>query len=385
MRNGLMNMIGRSIVCLLLVMGAVMVPAANAGGDVVSSVDLKIWGRAIFNTHFDTGDVAHDFMTFLKDEKTESWSFNPQDTRLGFSAGQTNGDWAYRAVFEMDFYGANNGNNLLPRMRLGYAEAKNATKGLTIRGGQDWTPVAQQNPGTIDFGVMSWSGNLWWRVPQLTVRYRTDDIEFLVSAMKHRVSNEQETDEKMPWMLARVGVDNLLGEGSLLAAGGGFRSVTVGGFNYSPYLMAFELKVPFGGSGIVLNGEWYMGAGIGREFVHYGFDYNALHPGGEGKEIESTGGFASLKIPATDTIEFNLGASMDDPRDEDMGGRAFGDILYLKNQTMFVNFKHKITSKFGWGLEFVNFNTTVALDDAAKRSTEDLKGQRFTTSMWFVF
>jgi hypothetical protein len=391
MQNGFWNKVSSKVLLLLLVSFTVMVPLAQAGGDVTSSVDMKFWGRAIFNTHYDTGSMATEFMSYLNDDDTESWNFNPRDTRLGFSAGHEQGDWGYRAVFEMDFYGANNGNSLLPRLRLGYAEAKNNTNGLSIRGGQDWTPVAQQNPGTLDFGVMSWGGNLWWRVPQLTVRYKPNNVEFLVSAMKHRVSNDQERQEKMPWMLGRVGVDNLVVDGSLIALGGGVRSVTfsdndpdVADIKYSPYMMAIEFKVPFGDSGIKLNGEFYMGKGVGREWVHYGFDYNPTHPDGS-TEVESQGGFASLKVPASAKLEFNAGVGMDDPKDDSLKGMSYEDIRYLKNQTVFLNFKHKITPKFGWGLEFVNFNTTKAMDDADERATADLKGQRFTTSMWFVF
>jgi hypothetical protein len=379
MRIGFMNGVMRVASCLVL--GLVLLALPAAAGEVTSSVDLKLWGRAIFNTHYDTAILSQDFMSYITDDSQEQWSFNPRDTRLGFSAGQTHGDWAYRAVFEMDFYGSNASNNLLPRMRLGFVEAKN-DQGLTIRGGQDWVPVAQQNPGTIDFGVQSWSGNLWWRVPQLTLRYKPKNLEFLVSAMKHRVSNAQEQQEKMPWILGRVGASDLLGEGSLLAIGGGFRSVTVSENDYSPYMAAVELKMPFGESGIALNGEFYVGQGVGREYVHYGFDYNASHPDGA-TEIQSQGGFASLKVPANPKIEFNAGYGFDDPKDEDMEG---ADAAYLKNQSMFLNFKHKITKQFGWGLEVIHFITTVGDEEAeAADATKDLTGERFTTSMWFVF
>ena len=217
-------------------------------------------------------------------------------------------------VFEMDFYGDNASNNLLPRMRLGYAEAKNSS-GLSIRGGQDWTPVAQQNPGTIDFGVQSWSGNLWWRVPQLTLRYKPRNVEFLVSAMKHRAEpNSQDQQEKMP-----------LGEK------------------------------------FVRNGEAYAGKGLGRAWVPYGFDYIPWFKdsGGnlKGREISSTGGFGSLMFAASEKVAFNGGYGMDDPKDEDL---ADAGAPYLKNQTIFVNMKYSVTNNFGWGLEFINFTTTKA-------------------------
>ena len=250
--------------------------------------------------------------------------------------------------------------------------------------------MAAQNPGTIDFGVMSWGGNLWWRVPQLTVRYKPANWEFLVSAMKHRISNDQEAQEKMPWMLGRIAGSNLLGEGSLVALGGGVRSVTLNDGatpdienEYSPYLVAFELKVPLGKK-FILNGEVYTGQGIGREFVHYSFDYNPAHPDGS-TEITSTGGFASLKFLASAKIELNGGYGMDDPKDEDLVGIDADAIRYLKNQSLFLNFKHKITKKFGWGLEVISLTTNKAVGNGDARTNVDLKGERYTTSMWFVF
>jgi hypothetical protein len=346
-------------------------PAAGTAGEVTSNVDLRFWGRAVFNLNYDTAQHAVDFMSYLTDDVT-SLNFNPRDTRLGFAASQQSGDWTYSSVFEIDFYGANSDNNLLPRLRLGYAEARRAC-GLSIRGGQDWVPIAQQNPGTVDFGIQAWSGNLWWRVPQLTVRYRGDRVEYLVGAMKHRIATDQERQEEMPWLLGRVGLFGLLGEGSLVAIGGGWRAVTVGGADYTPYLGALEFVVPFGDSGLVLNGEVYYGAGIGREFIHYGFDYNPDHPDGA-REITSLGGFASLKIPVAPRVDLNLGYGLDDPDDDDLGGF---DARYLKNTSLFGNVKVNVTRHFGWGLEVSHFITD--------RSAGELTGQRFTGSWWFIF
>lgn len=373
MRKGIWSH-GRLALAVLALAGVTLAtPVVAAAGEVTSNVDLKFWGRAIFNMHYDTAIHFVDFMSYLTDDETESLNFNPRDTRLGFAATQKNGDWTYNGVFEIDFYGSNAGNNLLPRLRLGYAEAKRSC-GLSIRGGQDWVPVAQQNPGTIDFGVQSWSGNLWWRVPQLTVRHRSDKIEYLIGVMKHRISDTQERQEKMPWFMGRVGLFDLLGEGSLLALGGAVRSVTVGDEDYSPYLGAVEFVVPFGDSGVVLNGEAYYGAGVGREFVHYGFDYNPGHPDGA-LAIKSLGGFASLKIPASSKIDVNLGFGMDDPDDDDLVSVS---APYLKNTSLFANMKYNVTKQFGWGLEVCHFITDTGLAD-------ELTGQRFTSSWWFVF
>lgn len=361
----------------VLVLLAFTAPAV-AAAEVESAVDMKLWGRTVFNVHYDTAILSQDFMSYITADDDEEFNFNPRDTRFGFAASTSNGDWSYQAKMELDFYGDNASNNLLPRLRLGFAEARHAS-GLRIRAGQDWIPVAQQNPGTIDFGIQSWSGNLWWRVPQVTVRYGQPRYEFLVSAMKHRIATPQEQEETMPWVLGRAAVHDLLGDGSLLAIGGGFRSVTVDGADYSPYMVAAEFKVPVGDTGVVVNGEVYLDEGAGREFVHYGFDYNPDHPDGA-REIASQGGFVSVKAPTSARTEVNAGFGLDDPDSDDLAGMR-RDAPYLLNKSAFANFKYKVTPQFGWGLEVIHFETDVAVEGG----TDDLSGQRFTGSWWYIF
>ena len=111
--------LGQVTLAVLVLAGiAALTPVPATAGEVSSGVDLRFWGRAIFNMHYDTAQQNVDFMSYLT-EDVESLNFNPRDTRLGFSATQKSGDWTYGSVFEIDFYGSNAGNNLLPRLRLG--------------------------------------------------------------------------------------------------------------------------------------------------------------------------------------------------------------------------------------------------------------------------
>jgi hypothetical protein len=348
--------------------------AVAADGVVGSKVDLTLRGRVKFDANYDTGNLRGftDYAAYLATENDAEFNFNPRDTRFGFAASGREGDWTYKAVFEMGFYGDNAGNNLIPRMRLGYTEAAN-TDGFSMRVGQDWIPIAQQNPGTIDFGILSWGGNLWWRVPQITLRQRTGDFEVLGSAMKHRISTVQERDEGMPWFIGRVAWFGVLGDKSMLAVGGGYHSVTVDGDDYAPWIVAGELRVPLGDK-IFLNGEYYTGEGIGREFVHYGFDYNAAHPDGA-TAIRSRGGFASLAFKPQADVAFNAGYGMDHPCSDDMLGLAV--VPYLKNNVLFGNVKKQITANYGVGVEIMHFETETA--------TTTLQGERFTYSCWFIF
>ncbi len=372
------------------ILGTNLTPAASAG-DVTSKVDVDVWGRAKFDFHYDTAQLVSgiDFATYVTSDPEDFdgvLNFNPRDTRFGFKAKFVEGEMTTGAVMELDFYGSNAGNNLIPRMRLGYAFMEQG--GFHLRAGQDWIPIAQQNPGTIDFGILSWGGNLWWRVPQITARYKMESgVELLGSLMKHRVQpGTYDVEEILPWILGRVAYGGFLNGKGMLAVGGGFRSVEVAdSISLSPYLAVVEFNLPFTDQ-VSLNGEVYTGAGFGEEFLHYGFEYNLMHPddaADEGREIAAMGGFASLAFKASPKVTINVGAGMDDPDEDDMEGMDASSVRYTKNTVVFGNLKMQMTKHMGMGVEVMHFMTEHGED--AEGETIDYDGQRITGSTWFTF
>ena len=88
-----------------------------------------------------------------------------------------------------------------------------------IRVGQDWTPIASLNPNTLDFAIMGYNGNLWNRVPQITVQQKLGGgFEGLLSAYRYRASDDNDTfgstaitpQIQMPWVAAKIGYSGLL-------------------------------------------------------------------------------------------------------------------------------------------------------------------------------
>ncbi len=212
---------------------AIKPSGAKVGAPSVwSKYNMKLYGKVKMDINYDTAQFKkyNDFVGAVAagpNHKNDSTDFNPRDTRFGFVASHAYGDWLAKGRFEIDFYGNNNGDNLIPRMRLGYIDLSN-NRGTSIRVGQDWIPVATLNPSTIDFGILTAAGNLWWRDPQVTVRQKFGNIEVMGSLMKHRRTNTANED-RMPWVLARVGLNGgILGEGNMLAIGGGYRHADYG-------------------------------------------------------------------------------------------------------------------------------------------------------------
>ncbi|MBW2080939.1 MAG: hypothetical protein JRI27_08285, partial [Deltaproteobacteria bacterium] len=253
-------------------------------GNVWSKYNMRLYGKVKVDFNYDTAEFKkyNDFVGAVAQErnyKNDSTDFNPRDTRFGFEASHKWDDWSAKGRVEMDFYGDNAGNNLIPRMRLGYINLGYEKTHTSMVVGQDWIPVSQLNPSTVDFGILTAAGNLWWRVPQITVRQKLGDFQVLASVMKHR-RTDTENEDRMPWFLSRIQYSNeILGKGGLVALGGGYRNADYGqdsSDNADRWLVCGELKYVTGP--FTFKGELWTGEGIGRNFLRYDLD---MAEGGE--------------------------------------------------------------------------------------------------------
>ncbi|MEA2084184.1 MAG: hypothetical protein U9O82_08095 [Thermodesulfobacteriota bacterium] len=348
---------------------------------VWSKYNMRIYGRVKVDLNYDTAEFKkyNDFIGVVKeDAPNDSVNFNPRDTRFGFEASHTDGNWTGKGRFEIDFYGTNSGSNLIPRMRLGYIDLANNSSGTGLRLGQDWIPVAQQNPATIDFGVLTSAGNLWWRVPQVTLRQELGNVELLLSAMKHRRVDTEEED-RMPWILGRIAYN--FGDGNLVALGGGYRTgeyvhTVHTGKDIDRSLIALELKLNLGPA--LLKAEGFWGEALSKNFLRYDMGINDSDPNNP-KEIEAMGGFVSLTANTTDDLTVSGGYGIDDPKNDDMKTMkgALGDRQFTRNDMAFVNSWYKVTKGIKVGAEIMYVNT--------ERFDKTDEGMRYTMSMCYKF
>jgi hypothetical protein len=357
------------------VVAAPEVPAPS----VWTKYNMKLYGKVKFDAHYDDAEFTryNDFVGAVaagRDHKNDSTNFNPRDTRFGFEASHAfDQDWLALGRFEIDFYGDNNDNNLIPRMRLGYIDVSNKSMGTSVRAGQDWIPVAQLNPNTVDFGILTAAGNLWWRVPQVTVRQQVGDIELLVSAMEHRRTDTSRED-RMPWALGRIQYTNaILGEGGLLAIGGGYRHADYNLDNSEKtdrWLAAAEAKLVFGP--VTLQGEGWMGTGIGENFLRYDLDINNL-----GEPADAWGAWGDITYQVTDRISVTGGYGIDNPDNKDMELLIYNDRQFTKNEQYYLNTWYSLSEPLKVGAEWVHLET--------ERGSDVNAGNRFTMSMQYCF
>jgi hypothetical protein len=280
----------------------------------------------------------------------------------------------------MDFYGSPYGNNLQPRMRLGYIDLKNIKTNTSILAGQDWTPISRLNPSTIDFGLLAAGGNLWWRVPQVTLRQSfNNDFEILVSAMKHRRTSTANED-RMPWLLGRISKGFKFSDFcAMLALGGGYRHESYdyedSSHDLKRWLVCGELMASY--KNFSMKGEYWYADGVGRNFLRYDLDVNSQ----TGETIKANGGWLDLTYKFTPRLSATIGAGFDNPKNEDILEKCKVEELnnrqFTKNEIAYVNLWYKIFKPLRIGAEYMRVET--------ERDNNTDSGNRFTVSMEFKF
>jgi hypothetical protein len=344
---------------------------APAEAKVNSKYKINIYGKVKFDAIYDTNNMGKDeFITYLpktadgKDRAT----FNVRDTRMGIAIeGPSYNGWNTKGRFETDFYGnaGDGSSNGALRIRLAYLDfAKGDT---SVRVGQDWTPIASLNPTTLDFAIAGYNGNLWNRVPQITVQQKFGGgLEGLLSVYRNRWSDDEGTDTQihMPWAAAKIGYSGLLLDTerkAWLALGGAFRIGESNQNSVAPYLLALEAQLPY--QMFELRGEAYTGKGIGNEYFHKGGAFNST-----GDAIITNGGWVQLNAKPLKDLDLNVGYGIDDPKDSDVAGS-----FYRQSQYTYGNFIYQIMKDISAGIEGTYVDT--------EWDTKHQHGWRYTTSL----
>ncbi|MGW8223720.1 MAG: hypothetical protein ACWGP1_16350 [Syntrophobacteria bacterium] len=384
------------LLVVILCLGLALPALVAADEPVTSKYNVKIWGRVKFDIHYDTAQFVNynDFLGAPADSQAtanasnNSTDFNPRDTRLGFSASHSADAWVGKAVVEMDFYGTNSGNNLIPRMRLGYIDLANNDSGTSIRAGQDWIPIMSSNPSTIDFGILSASGNLWWRVPQVTFRQNLEGLELLAGVMLHR-RTDTASETKLPWIMGRVAYSFEAFDGKhMVAANGGYQADKVKNStgdddDIDRWLVGGEAKFNLGP--VLLKGEIWYGEGIGSHFLRYDLDvYDTDSTAATSfDEWQAWGGWIDATYKIMPEWSVTAGLGVDDPDDGDYN-RQTGNLnrKFKENRTYFVNTWYSLTQAIKVGAEFMYLEADREKDTGANFKD---KGTRTTISMFYAF
>jgi hypothetical protein len=360
-------------------------------------------------------------------QHNSSSTLNPRYSVFGLRADRTDGKHYLTGVVEMDFYGqTDNSGNIPPRLRLAYMKYSANNNKTTFTIGQDWNPIMSLLNDDIDFSIMGYTGNLWNRLPQVTVRHNfTENVEVLVTAMRFErglsnccgntqvrptntgimgggPTNQAPFNDpvQVPYFGTRVaynGTGNLAG--TMVAANVAYRyyrsaptpigALQTPGKDINSYLVGLEL-VHQVTKQFKFMGELAYGQALGNEWFRWNQDLNWL----TGSAVRTTTAWLQLSYAYSRDYTFLAGYGIDNPLDRDLKGsiNPYGaggvnsNIQYLSNQRTYLTVIHPIFADFYSGLEWQHFWTNWA-QPAIPTITSQLKNEAnmFTLSAWYNF
>lgn len=338
-------------------------------------------------------------------------TLNPRYSVFGIRADRTDGKHTLTGVVEVDFYGqTDNAGNLPPRLRLANVKYTNDKTSLTA--GMDWTPIMALHPDLIDFSIMGYGGNLWQRLPQITVRHQfNQNLEGLVTVMRFERGlsaccgntqtrpvattsvgggstntapfNDPVQNPYYGGRLAYSGTGTM--QGTMLAASVGYRyyrsapitgnATFQSGRDINSYLVGAELVHPLS-KNLKFSGEIAYGQALGVEFFRFNQELNLT----TGQPIRTLVGWGQMSYaPSGSPNTFLVGYGFDNPNKNDLNGSTTGvNVQYLSNQRMYATWVRPIWADFYFGAEFQNLWTQWT-------TMERFSGQQYNMSVWYNF
>ena len=408
-------------------------PAVICGGCVLptfageSRGSIVPYGRieldAIYSTRntnpLDPGQF-NGYATAAGKSSNASSTLNPRYSVFGLRADRTDGKHTLTGVVEADFYSqTDNAGNISPRLRLANVKYSPNNNRTTITAGMDWTPIMSSHPNLIDFSIMGYNGNLWQRLPQITVKHQfTDNVNGLLTVMRFErgLSAIQPETQRRPFQGGGAGAvpgscganafacsENAFNDpdqmpyvgtrfaytgtgdraGFMVALSAAFRhyrsAPTAGGLipsgnDINSYLVGGELAVPITNR-LKFTGEIAYGQALGVEFFRYGQELNL----GTGKAIRTVVGWGELDYAFDRQLTFIAGYGFDNPLNSDLRGTTAGpDTQYVLNHRTYLTAVRHI-----WGDLYVSFEWNHLMTEWS--TSEHFAGDNFMLSTWYNF
>ncbi len=141
---------------------------------VSASYDMKLYGYVKLDMAYDTqrtGSGGGNFARYVlqstpANDGDDEFNMTARQTRLGLLVdGGEYGDAKVGGRLEIDFYGGGSEDTALPRLRLAYVDLKFPKWELAF--GQHYDVFSPLVAPTINFGILEYSGDLGYRIPQV--------------------------------------------------------------------------------------------------------------------------------------------------------------------------------------------------------------------------
>ncbi len=344
------------------------------GFDLWSTVDVQLYGKIKLDAAYDsgrsnTGNFARWVNPGEKQRGDGQFNMTANETRLGlkFKGPQTE-DLKTSALLEMDFYGGGDETSPNPRLRHAFLNLEWPKEKLSVLAGQTWDVISPLNPGTLNYTVLWWGGNIGMRRPQIRVTKGctlNDDTELtlqgaLLRTMGHTSGfdpGDTGEDAGFPSVQGRAAVTfPLFGKKkATIGVSGHFGQeeydTNASGDNLNLYSWSDNIDACVHVNGwLTVKAEAFTGQNLAAYAGGIGQGVNAV--GTDVSEIKSSGGWFAACMKPCDKWMFNVGAS-----GEVITGGVTLDGTRTSNACVFGNVIYEFNKNASVGFELSNWHT----------------------------
>ena len=351
------------------------------------------WDASYDDSELDPGNFGRWVDSEAGQDNDDQFNMTANQTRLGLRINTRDDSYIKSSgLVEVDFFGngtAENKPGIL--VRHAYAKLDWPEERFSILAGQTWDVISPLNPYTLNYSVQWWAGNIGYRRPQIratksfTVNGDVDlkvegaitrNIGFSDSGTFPNIADDAGEDSGVPGLQGRVSTTfPLLG----------YRPTTIG---FSGHWAKEEIDINAAGrhrdfdswsvnldvtqpinKWLTIKGELFSGENLSSYLGGIGQGINTTRM----SEIRSRGGWVAASLGPWDKWNFNLGVSIDDPKNNDLntGNRSF-------NRAIFGNAIYSINRSTQLGFELSQWNT----DYKGQRDADAVRAQ---TSLIYKF
>ncbi|MEW6236058.1 MAG: hypothetical protein AB1656_11775 [Candidatus Omnitrophota bacterium] len=375
------------------------IPAKAEKPSITAKYGVDLYGYIKFDAAYDTqrtslGNYARWVESGAAGGDDDQFTATANQTRFGLNfTGPDYGNMKTTGKMEVDFYGGGSENKANPMMRHAYVQLDWPDYDLSVLAGQTSDVISPLVPTTVNYAVGWWVGDLGYRRPQLRVTKNfdpTDNSKLMFQGALSRTIGEgwglpasasyldNGSDSGFPTLQGRVAYafPLLTDKPSIIGVsghwgqeeydGGTFTGIAYGARDFNTWSANLDVTLPLLDKLKLMSELWfgenldaYLG-GIAQGLRGIDVDgNNSIDAPGEG--IRALGGWAALGLGPWNQWSFNVGASIDDPEEDDLnaGGRS-------QNYSIFGNAFYEINEAILLGLELSYWDT-----DYQDREDED--------------
>jgi hypothetical protein len=359
----------------------------------------------LFNTHGATDN--QDFPSFVTGPSTGTGNFGAtmRQSEIGLEVfGPTVAGAKTLASLQADFAGGfpNTWNGVDSGIfRLRTASMRMDWRDTSIVVGQDnafFSPLSPTSFASLAVPPLNYAGNLWAWTPQVRIEHRfelSSDQSIMIqggimdnltgefpASSYFRAPGPGELSRQPAYAVRTAWAHTLFGQPLSFGAAGYYSRQDWSAKYVDGWAGMADWQIPLAPR-VTFTGEFYRGRAIGG--IGGGISQSVVYEGDEGDPsyattpvhgLDTIGGWSQLKIKATNTLEFNAAAGVDNPTAAEV--RTSGNPLLVQNRGALVNFVFRPRSNLLFSAEYGHLRS-FELDDAS------YSADRFNLIMGILF